>query len=265
MQTESSSANHLSAGRQAWLPAPAGLALAPGDVHVFRMDLNLSPDRIEPLARLLTTDELARAARFHFAEDQRRFTAARGQMRSILARFLPTSPEHLRFHYNPDGKPSLENAGWLQFNLSHSADLALLAVTAGQEVGVDLERTDRSIDFHNVARRFFAPAEVETLFALPEDQQPAAFFACWTRKEAYMKARGLGLRIPLRQFVVSLAPDVPPRLLQAEPGAPPGPYHVETIDPGPGMAGALVLIGTFARLHRWDWPGTQTPPAGAVG
>ena len=239
---------------QPWRPAPDRLTLEPGQVHVFRLALDLPTTRMAHLVGLLSPDEAARAARFRFEVDRQRFTAGRGQMRCILAAYLRLPPTALIFSYNPHGKPALVNAPGLHFNLSHSAGVGLLAVCAEQSVGIDNESIRPQVERDNIARRFFAPQEAAALQALPPEQQLLAFFTCWTRKEAYIKARGQGLHIPLDQFVVSLAPGEPARLLTREPGAPAGPFTLAAIDPGSGQAAALAVEGEINTLRLWDWP-----------
>src|SRR5512133_1441322 len=169
----------------AWPPAPAELKPEPGWVHVFKLALELSETTRQELRGLLSADEQARAERFLLEPTRQHFIAAHGQMRAILAGYTKQAPQVLRFITGEQGKPAL-NQGEPRFSLSHSGDAALLAVSFGREVGVDIEQQDRHIDYANVARRFFAPAETARLLALPPQGQPLAFFAIWTRKEAYL-------------------------------------------------------------------------------
>ena len=180
-------------------------------------NLNLPNSTLAELARSLNADEQARAARFIRESDRRHFIAARGQLRAILALYTAQAAVSIRFSYNPQGKPALA-MGEPRFNLSHSAGLGLLAVAAGQEVGVDVEEIARQVDYTNISKRYFASGEAAALLALPAADQRQAFFNCWTRKEAYIKARGLGMAIPLDSFEVSLAPGDPPRLSAPDAG-----------------------------------------------
>ncbi len=181
-------------------------------VHLWRLPLEPAPATQVSLAALLTPDERERAAAFHFERDRRRFAAARGALRRVLGDYLGIAPETIRFVYGPQGKPALAGEE-LQFNLTHSGEWALLAVSDAPTVGVDLEQVRSVRDLRGVARRFFAPGEVARLLALPADEQPAAFFQCWTRKEAFIKALGSGLSHPLDRFEVAFGPDVPARLV----------------------------------------------------
>jgi 4'-phosphopantetheinyl transferase len=187
---------------------PAALELSPADVHVWQLALDVDPPTLAALERTLSADERARADRFHFRRDRDRFVAARGTLRTLVARYLGLGPAELRFAYGPQGKPRLagDDDAELRFNLAHSEGVALLAVTRGRAVGVDVERVRPERATRDVAERFFARAEVTALRAYPPDEWAAAFFACWSRKEAYVKARGEGLSFPLDAFEVSVRP-----------------------------------------------------------
>lgn len=188
------------------------LQLLPNDVRVFlfRLDETL-PDAIE----LLDDVERARANRFVFEQDQRRFVTAHAWVRIVLARCLDRAADSLRFTAGARGKPRLvDTAVDLRFNLSHSGERALLAVACGREVGIDIEK-HRSVEIGDLARRFFAPSEWQALLALESSEQVPAFFNCWTRKEAFIKALGDGMACPLDGFEVSLADDDSPQLLRS--------------------------------------------------
>ncbi len=154
---------------------------------------------------LLSADENSRRDRFHFESDQRDFAFARGMLRTLLAAYLATDPRKLRFGYSEHGKPSLlEPQSGLEFNLSHTQGAVLQAVCSRRAVGVDIERVREDFRPQEIAGRFFSAAERQALQALPEAEQREAFFRCWTRKEAFLKARGSGLSFPLAQFDVSI-------------------------------------------------------------
>lgn len=236
-----------------WTRPPDMLALEPGCAHVFRLALDLPESLIPRMEELLSEEERVRAHRFRFDRDRVRFIAAHAQMRLILAAYLQTQPQTPEFGANAYGKPCLQGESTLRFNLSHSGSLGLLAVIPHQEVGVDIEVLRPEVDRKNIAKRFFAPGEATMLFSLPADQQTNAFYACWTRKEAYIKARGRGLSIPLDAFEVSLVPGEPARLLRLDPGAQ-GTFSMMALEPGPGYAAALVTEGTLQGTRCWDWP-----------
>lgn len=237
-----------------WDAPPNDLGLPPDEVHVWRAALDLPERLADELRHLLSDDERRRAARFHFERDRRRFSAGRGVLRDILGRYLNTAPQELRFHYDAHGKPSLYGSD-LRFNLSHSGGLALFAVTTGGQVGVDVERIRPEVMQEGLAKRYFSPREAAALEALPPEQQPAGFFNCWTRKEAYIKARGEGLSIPLDSFDVSLEPGEPARLLNVM-GAPGEAerWSLWDLEVDAGFAAALALDSTERTLRRWQYP-----------
>jgi 4'-phosphopantetheinyl transferase len=240
-----------------WLSPPKELVLAENEVHVWRADLECEPADVQAFRRLLSTDEIAKAERFYFERDRSHFIAARGLLRTILGRYLRIYPGRLRFFYKLYGKPALvgENGDKIySFNLSHSHGLLLLAITRGREVGVDIERihSELGVQGQEIAERFFSPNEVAKLCSLPTDQKAEAFFYCWTRKEAYVKAKGGGLSVPLDQFEVSLSPGEPAALLHALPRDA-SDWSMEELHPGPAYAAALVVQGRPLKLRCWQW------------
>lgn len=241
-----------------WSPAPSRLpGLDGASVHVWRIAIAVPDAEQAKRVAVLAPDERARAARFHFEHDRRRWAAARGAVRAVLAGYAGVPAASLAFRVGPHGKPALDGpdarAG-LDFNVSHSGDLALCAVTRARAVGVDVEAVRPSFATGEVARRFFAPAEVAALEALAPGERMEAFFACWTRKEAYIKARGTGIALGLDRFEVALAPGRPAALLAThdEPAAV-ARWRLVALAPGDGYAGALVTDGP-ARLACWQWP-----------
>src|SRR6476620_7910163 len=193
--------------RSMWSRAPAPLSLSSDVVHVWRAGLEQSPGLQETLLRTLSDDERARADRFHFDQHRRRFVLTRAFLRALLGRYLAIGPEEVRFVYGPYGKPSLADehgAHRLRFNASHSHELAVYAFAQEREIGIDVEHIQQEFAGEEIARQFFSTYEVNTLLALPKSEQAAAFFRCWTRKEAYIKAIGSGLSHPLDEFDVTL-------------------------------------------------------------
>lgn len=227
------------------------LRIAADQVDVWRASLAALPDR----QAVLSPDELGRAARFRFEQDSRHFVAARGWLRTVLARYLDTSPADLRFDYGAHGKPVLSKGCDLRFNLSHSHDIALLAVTKRRELGIDVEFIKESILGPEIAECCFSAAEIAELRALPREQQRAAFFAGWTRKESYIKGTGAGLFGPLDRFTVSLAPNeshVSLRVHDDEREA--ARWTLCSLHLGEGYAGALAVEGSDWRLRCFNWP-----------
>src|SRR5579872_1541004 len=186
------------------------MPLSQCEVHVWRADLDLPAERIESLSQILSADERVRASRFRYDIDRNRFVVAHGALRILLARYLGAKPYAIEFSQNEFGKPLLNHnhSKELHFNLSHSGTLALFAF-ARAEVGVDIERIRPEFTTEQIAERFFSTDEVNDLRALPIHLQAVGFFNCWTRKEAYIKAWGKGLSMPLSDFAVSLRPGDP--------------------------------------------------------
>jgi 4'-phosphopantetheinyl transferase len=236
---------------------PPTLQLLSSDVHVvvFRLDEPLR-DAIE----LLDDGERARAGRFVFEPDRRRYISAHAAVRRVLGRCLDRAPESLRFTAEPRGKPRLvDGAADLRFNLSHAGERALLAVTCGLEIGVDIEQ-ERSVDVRDLARRFFAPSEWQSLEALSLPEQVPAFFRCWTRKEAFIKALGDGLACPLDSFEVSVADDDSPQLLRGCSAVPDGlsRWRIVSLPVEPGYRAALAASAAGWRIVRWTEPVLET-------
>ena len=202
----------------AWNPAPAMFLLGSDEVHVWRATLDLPIARVASFEQTLAADERARAGQFHFQKDRTRFIVARGLLRTILGRYLGQDPRALRFCSNAYGKPGLapEFGGDASpsFNVSHAGALALYAVTRNRAIGIDLEDIRMDVECDSISEHFFSPRERRLLRAIPAAQRPEAFFHCWTRKEAYVKARGKGLSIALDQFDVSVSPQEPAALLE---------------------------------------------------
>jgi 4'-phosphopantetheinyl transferase len=233
------------------------VALDRAEVHVWRGRLDLEDEDLERLYPSLSADEQARAERYRFPKDRAAFIAARGMLRGLLSRYLDRVPEALRFDYGSHGKPSLPAGTMgdrLRFNLSHSQGLALCAVTCSREVGIDIEYQRPELADESVAERFFSTRENAVLRSLPPSLRRAAFYACWTRKEAYLKAVGGGLTLPLEQVEVSLAPGEPAALL-GTPGDPAEArrWSLRELAPEAGYAAALVVEGHDWHLRCWDW------------
>jgi 4'-phosphopantetheinyl transferase len=224
-----------------WSSARA-VVLGPRSVHVWRVHLDAGdPDA---LVRLLSAEEQDRARRFMFDRDRIAYIIAHGMLRKILARYLGADAESLVFVAGEFGKPALAGElATVEFNLSHSGTLALIAIARGAPVGVDVERWDRDIEHLDLAEHFFSPAERSALRALGDERQRTTegFFNAWTRKEAYLKATGHGITRGLHHFDVTLAPGEPATLLadRLDPSATER-WRLVEIAPGAGYAGALV-------------------------
>jgi 4'-phosphopantetheinyl transferase len=241
--------------RESWLPAPGEPRLGPEEVHVWRASLSRDAEEVEKFRASLDPEETRRAAKFHFERDSTRFVVARGLLRDILGRYLACAPALIRFAYSAYGKPSLdEDDRGLRFNVSHSHGAALFAFTRGREVGVDVELLRDDFASLDIAERFFSGAETRALTSLPAGLRTRAFFNCWTRKEAYIKALGEGLSHPLDCFAVSLAPGEPARLVSTD-GDPleAAEWSIIELDPFQAHAAALAVRARGVEVRRWDW------------
>ena len=216
------------------------------------------PSQVQSFLQNLSADEQARSGRFYFERDREHFIVARGVLRAILGGYLNRMPACLSFSYSSHGKPALageSDGDAIRFNMSHSRGVALYAVARGREVGIDLERIRFDLAVAEIAGQFFSPQEVAMLRELPTEAQSQAFFRCWTRKEAYVKARGEGLSLPLDEFDVSLAPGEPAAVLgtQRDPSEA-SRWSLQELTPAPGFVAALAVAGHGWRLACWQWP-----------
>jgi 4'-phosphopantetheinyl transferase len=237
-----------------WHLPPPLPTLSRDEVHVWRAKLDTPPSAVAPLEALLASDERARADRFIFPNDRRRFVVGRAILRSIVGLYLGRAPSTVAFSYGSHGKPRLSEAAiaeGLSFNVSHSDDTALYAFADARELGIDIERLDRKVDVAGIAGQFFAPGEVAAIAAMPAERQHLRFFDFWTRKEAYVKALGQGLSIPLNEFDVSSIGRTP-RADHGN-GLDSTAWSIRELQPGTGYAAALVVSGRPYRLACWDW------------
>lgn len=240
-----------------WESPPPNLTLSADEVHVWCAPLGQPEQRVRQLASTLVPDEQARAERYRLERDRDRFFVRRGILRHLLGRYVGCEAKSVEICYGAYGKPSLAHGcgeGTLRFSLAHSRQMALFAFARGCEVGVDIESVHPMQDADRIAARFFSPREVAALRALPPEERQRAFFACWTRKEAYLKARGVGLSGELGQFEVTVVPGRPARLLSV--GGDPRralDWRLEDLVPASGYAAALAVEGHRWELARWRW------------
>jgi 4'-phosphopantetheinyl transferase len=234
-----------------------GLELGPGEIHVWAVRLDPPPGQVERLGRSLATGEWERANRFRFDKHRRQYVVGRGALRTLLAGYLGERPEAIRFRYGPRGKPFLEaplDAGGLQFNLSNSDELALVGFVIGSEIGVDVEYLRSMPDCEQISERFFSESERRVLRGIPGPRKEEAFFNCWTRKEAYLKAVGEGLAAPLDSFDVTLAPGDPPRMLTLEGDAGRAArWFFHHLVPAEKYVGALAIEGGAWEVKAWSF------------
>ncbi|HEU0053257.1 MAG TPA: 4'-phosphopantetheinyl transferase superfamily protein, partial [Longimicrobium sp.] len=200
-----------------WAPAPAAPLLGPAEVHVWRASLEPHAGALARYHATLSDEEREKAARFRFPVHRDRFVAGRGIQRALLGRYLGVDPAAIRYRVSAYGKPELDGeaaASGIRFNVSNTEGMALYALTLRREIGVDIEHLREMPDGLVIAQRFFSAPENEIFARIPDETRDLAFFTCWTRKEAYIKAVGEGLSMPLDRFDVTLVPGEPARLLR---------------------------------------------------
>ena len=219
----------------------AGLVrLGPREVQIWGIWLTASDPAVGYYRSTLSLDERHRADRFRFENLKLSYTLSRGGLRILLAHYLGRLPNEIELVSGPKGKPALRDSSPVRFNASHSGQMALYAFTLGCELGVDVEHLRKLDDPESIATRYFSTAEVSDLLSLEPDERALAFFRCWTRKEAYVKAIGDGLAIPLDCFEVTLLPGVPSRVVQlAGDMGTASDWTLDHLEPAPGYLGAL--------------------------
>src|SRR5262245_57704155 len=224
------------------------------EIHVWQAHLDVPQADVSNLQETLTDDDQERAARFYFEKHRRRFIVGRGILRTILGRYLGVQPDKIRFSYNDKGKPSLVESKLSDFgfNISHSDELGLYAFALGVPVGVDVEVIRPVSDMEAIAKRFFSPLEYQMLQQVPNENRLEAFFNCWTRKEAYVKAEGLGLFIPLDSFTVSLTLSEPAHFIQLTANSGHGGrWCLHHLRPSPDAVGAVAIPALDRKIvHR---------------
>jgi 4'-phosphopantetheinyl transferase len=242
-----------------WAGNPGQLILADEDIHVWRANLECDSASLHSFETTLAPEEKARPGRFRLPRDRNSFIATRGILRNLLGKYIGCVPSEVVLKYGDRGKPSLDLAQHrtIQFNVSRSHGLALFAFAVERSVGIDVELVRHNFPATEIAARYFSPTEIEELKALPPSHFYEGFFLCWTRKEAYVKARGEGMLIPLDSFRVSLAPGQPERLESIDSSR----WSLHSVTPDPKYAGALVAERAGAkvtRIRHWDWNSTET-------
>ncbi len=241
-----------------WQHPSADLTLPNGEIHLWCASLNQSPECIQRLEQTLSKDEHLKAKHFYFEKDKSQFIVSHGILRIILNRYLGFKPNQFDFSYSSYGKPYLTKRfgdGNLKFNLAHSHELALYAFTRVSEIGVDIEYIQSLIDTDQIATRFFSANEYAIFSELPTSQKQEAFYICWTRKEAYIKAIGDGLAHTLDKFDVSLTPGKQARLLRVEDNPKEASrWSLVSLTPAPNYVAALAVEGHDWHLSCWQFP-----------
>jgi 4'-phosphopantetheinyl transferase len=230
------------------------LFLPEGEAHVWFVHLQEMSRHFDSVLEILAPDEVARAARFHFERDRNEYIFTRGFLRHIVGCYTGFAPHLVQFRYNSYGKPALA-AEWrgdqLGFSLSHSRGVAVFAFTRDRQVGVDLEYMHQDVEFDQVAERLFSPREISLFRDLPEGKKPEAFFSCWTRKEAYVKARGEGMSLDLRSVDVAFAPEPPPVFSVAADVSEAQRWSLADLPAPAGYTAAFAVEGVACRIRRW--------------
>lgn len=232
----------------------ASFKLLPEDVHVWHVPLN-QPLMEPAFFTTLSTDEQARATKFHVKDDRCRWVVCRGVLRALIGQHMDMEPSTVQFSYGACGKPALAATDNFRFNVSHSQDVAVIAISWQREIGIDIEVVRHLDDAMQVAQRVFADEEVAAYTAVPNNLKLQAFFNCWTRKEAFIKAIGEGMSFPLKEFAVTLYPNESARLLHiCGDHAAASMWQLRSLAPAPGFVGAVAAKGHEWRLSCWQWP-----------
>jgi len=227
--------------------------LGDDEVDVWRLSLDPLDSMVSELRARLSAEENDRAEKFKFQKDRKRYILTHGLLRVILSVYADVSPEELKFTQNRYGKPELVHPSGLNltFNLSHSHERALIGIARGRQIGVDIEYVKNDFEWKEVVERFFSSREIQMINALPKNLQQKAFFTCWTRKEAYVKATGMGLSLPLKEFDVSPVPGAATLLLSHKEASQ---WSMKEVDVAESYVATVVVEGHDARIRYWEWP-----------
>lgn len=240
-----------------WDLPPDDRRLDGADVHVWAASLDVPNEKLSSYEQTLSSDERSRAAQFKFDHHRKRFITGRGILREILSSYVEVEPVQLKLYHSALGKPSLaglpENC-MLQFNLAHSSNLLLIAITRVCAIGIDVEWIQSITDIETVGRHFFSADEAQRLMALPEDERVLAFYKVFVRKEAYLKATGAGLSDIMRQIEVSYLPHEPTRIVSICGGTQAAArWTLMELAPASGFTGAVAAEAKNLRFLLWQW------------
>ncbi|NER13685.1 4'-phosphopantetheinyl transferase superfamily protein [Leptobacterium flavescens] len=230
------------------------IELKPQSAHIWHISIDQNKALLKQFGELLSADEKKRAEKFYFAKDRHCFVIAKGALRTLLGSYLQTDPSGIRFQYGSHGKPHLDDSTSLRFNLSHSGDAIVLGFVHDLSIGVDVEKIKDDIELKDIAKNFFSKEEVNALLSLKEEVHPNAFFNCWTRKEAFIKAKGSGLSFPLHEFAVSLEPGKEAELLQTkwDPDEKLK-WTLASFEPEESYVGAVAIEGNIPSIVHKNW------------
>jgi 4'-phosphopantetheinyl transferase len=221
-----------------------------GELHVWKAFFSEHKKNIEDFLRILSKEELHRARKFHFQKDSEKYIIGRALLRWILSQYTSIEPQDIEFTYTPYGKPVLQNSRNFNFNVSHSNDVLLVALTADADVGIDVEYIREDFNNEDIADQYFSQTEAAALRVLPECDKALGFYLCWTRKEAYIKAKERGLSLSLKQFDVSVSPGDPPRLLRTTfDRSESERWNLYDLTPAENYAGAVAINIPLSNIH----------------
>ena len=239
-----------------WAEAVPNGIISSNEVHVWRLYQEKTNSQIETLQGILSPDELARSEKFHFEKDRKKFILTRGILRKLLGSYLGKNPQQIRFNYTSFGKPFLaidsENNN-LSFNLSHSGELVLYAITRNQKIGIDIEQIRDHTDVMAIAKRFFSPAEIGEMEKANEKNCTELFFRYWTRKEAFVKALGKGVSFPMERLDVSLLNKFSPIIKSTAENNETACLNVQDLLPGDGYLAAIATEVNDADISCWQF------------
>ena len=230
-------------------------SISASEIHLWRISLEQTSDRVHAFRALLPADERQRYEGLHFERDRAAFCICRGCLRTLLGRYEGLAPERVRLTRGRYGKPALDPLAHpkdIEFNVSHSGHWALIALARGRRVGVDIQRIDAALDNDLIVRRFFSTREYESILAFPEKSRTAAFYACWTRKEAAVKALGGSIARLANELIVSVTPRGPVRILQMPSGGADERWYLQDLPVGERYAAALCYEGPLADVFLWQ-------------
>ena len=244
----------------AWRNPTYPLDLPKGAIHLWKLKLNNGDVPLERYQAWLSADEQERAESFSYEEGRQKFIVSQAGLRFLIGQYQGNRPESVIFTYNPYGKPeinALRRGKSLQFNLTHSGDLALYAFAREARVGIDLELLSRRIEVKRMAPRVLSAAELESFNSLPENQQKEAYLLAWTQKEAYLKAIGTGLTREGMKITVDISPETHPAaegkgLTLPARAFPIEPWQLFAFSPEAGAIGALAVESSPSEISGYN-------------
>jgi 4'-phosphopantetheinyl transferase len=254
-----------------WRNGSGPAALSASAIHIWKISLEQAPDRVQAFHELLAAGERSKCERLRLRRDRDAFCICRGGLRLLLGRYAGLAPERVRLRPGRYGKPGLDprlRPRDIELNVSHSGRWALIALAEGRQLGVDIQEIDAPVDSDLIARRFFSAQENEAIRAFAEGMKTAAFYACWTRKEAAVKALGESITRLSREVVVSADPRGPARILQLPAGGTGRGWHLHDLPVEQGYAAALCYRGPKAEIFLWqpdEWGSVLTTVKAARG